>query len=314
MSNYRAGDIIRLTREYVGMSREELSDGICSPQTLYRLELGKTRVKKDLYARLMAKMERVPEKNYAVCVGKNMELLEERELLEDAMRDYDYEKADEYLKKLKEKADDNLITKQYVLKAEALLDYYCKRSDGEENIKKLEKAIRITLPDYEKCLQKKFPFTEQEIMNLMSLANAFAHTAKYDKAIAIYWKLLECLDMEYILGEYVEHMKMIIMRNLSLTYFLIEKNEEALKLNERCLELAKDNNEGREYHILLSDKAAIILEQIEKGERDGKDIELAKKYLRQSYYLAAARGDDKSAEIYRKAYEEKMGGSICMIY
>lgn len=304
MSNYRAGDIIRLTREYVGMSREELSDGICSPQTLYRLELGKTRVKKDLYARLMAKMERVPEKNYAVCVGKNMELLEERELLEDAMRDYDYEKADEYLKKLKEKADDNLITKQYVLKAEALLDYYCKRSDGEETIKKLEKAIRITLPDYEKCLQKKFPFTEQEIMNLMSLANAYAHTDKYEKAITIYQKLLECLDMEYILGEYVEHMKMIITRNLLIAYFSIEKSQEALKLNERCLELAKDNNEGREYHILLSDKAAIILGQIEKGERDGKDIDLVRKYLRQSYHLAAARDDEKSAEIIKEVWRK----------
>lgn len=62
MSNYRAGDIIRMTREYIGMSREELSEGICSPQTLYRLENGITRIKKDLYARLMAKMERIPEK------------------------------------------------------------------------------------------------------------------------------------------------------------------------------------------------------------------------------------------------------------
>ena len=62
MSNYRAGDIIRMTREFVGMSREELSDEICSVQTLYRIESGKTRVKRELYARLMAKMERVPEK------------------------------------------------------------------------------------------------------------------------------------------------------------------------------------------------------------------------------------------------------------
>lgn len=37
MSNYRAGDIIRMTREFVGMSREELSDEICSVQTLYRI-------------------------------------------------------------------------------------------------------------------------------------------------------------------------------------------------------------------------------------------------------------------------------------
>ena len=46
MSNYRAGDIIRMTREFVGMSREKLSDEICSVQTLYRIESGKTRVKR----------------------------------------------------------------------------------------------------------------------------------------------------------------------------------------------------------------------------------------------------------------------------
>jgi len=297
-----------MTREYVGISREELSDGICSPQTLYRLEYGKTRVKKDLYARLMAKMERVPEKNYAVCIGKNMELLDERELLEKAMREYDFEKADKILEELKEKADDNLITRQYVLKAEALLDYYCKRSDGEETIKKLEEAIRVTLPEYEKCLQKKFPFTEQEIMNLMSLANAYFHMEKYEKAISIYQKLLECLNMEYIFGEYVDYMQRLIMRNLSLAYLETKRYEEAMELNDKCLKLAKEKNDGRDYHVLLSDKAAIILSQIKNGERGVSDRELAKKYLRQSYFLAAAKGGEKPAEIYRKAYVKEFEG------
>lgn len=121
MSNYRAGDVIRMTREYMGISREELSEGVCSPQTLYRIEYGKTRVKKELYARLMEKMERIPGKNYAVCVGKNMELLEERELLESAMEKNDYEEAQRRLKEMKEQADDNVVTRQYVGKAEILL-------------------------------------------------------------------------------------------------------------------------------------------------------------------------------------------------
>lgn len=310
MSNYRAGDVIRMTREYIGISREELSDGICSPQTLYRLECGKTRVKKELYAKLMAKMERVPGKNYAVCVGKNMELLEERELLEAAMRRFDYEKADEYVKRLKEKADDNLITKQYVLKAEALLDYYCKRCSEEETIKRLEESIRLTLPEYEKCLEKRFPFTEQEIMNLMSLAGAYFHTDKEEKAIKIYQKLLECLDMEYIFGESVEHIKGVIMRNLSAAYFSIGKREEALKLNEQCLEYARKSNDGLGMYALLSDKAAIMLKQIKVGERDKADISLAKKYLRQSYILTVAKEDEKSAQLMERVYKKEFGENM----
>ncbi len=198
MSNYRAGDVIRMTREYMGISREELSEGVCSPQTLYRIEYGKTRVKKELYARLMEKMERIPGKNYAVCVGKNMELLEERELLESAMEKNDYEEAQRRLKEMKEQADDNVVTRQYVGKAEILLDYYCGKIDAETAINRLEENIKLTVPAYEECLKKDFPFTEQEIMNLTSIANAYFHKKSYEQAIQIYERLLDTLKMDYI--------------------------------------------------------------------------------------------------------------------
>ena len=60
----------------------------------------------------MAKMERVPEKSYAICVGKNLE--RGTKTFEQAMQNYDYEKADLYLGRMKEKADDTVITVQYL--------------------------------------------------------------------------------------------------------------------------------------------------------------------------------------------------------
>lgn len=310
MSNYRAGDVIRMTRLAIGMSQEELSENICSVQTLHRIENGKTRVKKELYERFMAKMERVPEKNYAVCVGKDMELLEERKLFEDAMGRYDYKKAEKYLKQMKEKADDNLITKQYLLKAEALVNYYCGRIDEEEKIKKLEEAIKVTLPDYEKYIEKEFPFTEQEIMNLMSVAIGYCYLDRQEKAIKLYEKLLQCLDMDYIAGEYVEHMKVIIMRNLSVAYAEIKKYEKALLLNEECMNLAKENNDGVNLAVILSDKAGIILRQIESREIEDLDRCLAERCLRQSYYLSAARKDMKIARIINKFYKKEFEESF----
>lgn len=40
MANYRAGDVIRMTRNAVGITQEDLSDGICSVETLSRIENG----------------------------------------------------------------------------------------------------------------------------------------------------------------------------------------------------------------------------------------------------------------------------------
>lgn len=183
MSYYRTGDIIRLTRIANGLSQEELSYGICSVQTLHRIENGKTRVKKELYYRLMERMERVPEKTYAVCVGKDLELLEERMKFEDCMNEMEYEKADEYVRIIKEKADGNLITQQYVKKAEALVEYHCKRIDEEMLIERLEEVIGLTVPDYRDYLDKKYPFTEQELLCLLNIAQNYTKLDKYDEAI-----------------------------------------------------------------------------------------------------------------------------------
>ena len=47
MANYRAGDVIRLTRQAVGMTQETLCENICSVETLSRIENGKHKVKRE---------------------------------------------------------------------------------------------------------------------------------------------------------------------------------------------------------------------------------------------------------------------------
>ena len=49
MANYRANDVIRLTRKAVGLSQEAISEGICSVETFSRIERGKTKIKGDTY-------------------------------------------------------------------------------------------------------------------------------------------------------------------------------------------------------------------------------------------------------------------------
>ena len=40
MANYRVGDIIRLTRIASGLTQEQLSENICSVETMSRIENG----------------------------------------------------------------------------------------------------------------------------------------------------------------------------------------------------------------------------------------------------------------------------------
>ena len=304
MSNYRAGDVIRLTRIANGISQEALSDGICSVQTLHRIENGKTRVKQELYRKLMEKMERIPEKNYAVCVGRDMELLEERFHFENAMNCYDYENAEKHLNSMKEHADNNIITEQYLKRAQNLLLYYQKKIDEAELIRQLEASLSLTVPDYMHMLDKNFPFTEQELLHLMSIANAYAHQNQFDDSILILKKVICCIEMEYMSGSYTEHIKLICKRNLAVYYSKKGEYKEAILLLQECVEPAKVKNEGKMLLIILNDISCVLMNQIEAGEKDKNYISDIKKYMKQSYYIALAKDNKMFAQKESKHFME----------
>lgn len=101
-------------------------------------------------------MGRDTSRCYALCMSKDMELLEERIWLEDALSKFDYREADRYLSILKRKIADTPMNQQYIARIEGLLDYRNKRIDAEEWIKREENAIRITVPEYRSiCLLRK---------------------------------------------------------------------------------------------------------------------------------------------------------------
>lgn len=185
MANYRVGDIIRLTRIASGLTQEQLSENICSVETMSRIENGKHGVKKDIYQKLMEKMNRNPERSYAICVDKDMQIIEERAAFEEAMTRHDFERADEYMTLLKEKAGESVLTKNYVRRESAFLDFYQNRITSTELVEILEELAEETVPDYRRYMEEKiiFPFTEQEIILFKRLAVAYGRNDKNELAL-----------------------------------------------------------------------------------------------------------------------------------
>lgn len=201
MANYRVGDIIRLTRIASGLTQEQLSENICSVETMSRIENGKHGVKKDIYQKLMEKMNRNPERSYAICVDKDMQIIEERAAFEEAMTRHDFERADEYMTLLKEKAGESILTKNYVRRESAFLDFYQNRITSAELVEILEELAEETVPDYRRYMEEKiiFPFTEQEIILFKRLAVAYGRNDKNELALEISEMLLRSLRSKYMI-------------------------------------------------------------------------------------------------------------------
>ena len=202
MSNYKVGDIIRLTRNSLGISQEELSFGICSVQTLHRIENGKCRVKKDTYKKLMERMGRNGERNFCSLYVDNFAVLDMKVKADTALSKFDYEKAEKYLKELKPWLKEAVINKQYVLLKESVINFRLNRISKEQYLKGLEEALGLTIPDYNELLDKVYPFMEEEITILVNISNAYKVHKNYEKSIRIMKMLLRRIHFQIHCEDY----------------------------------------------------------------------------------------------------------------
>lgn len=318
MANYRAGDVIRLTRNAVGMTQEELSEGICSVETLSRIENGRHKIKRDTYRKLMEKMGRGVHDNCAVCMGADMSLLEEYTLLEDAMAKREYDTAKWYLTRMRGKISDSLIDRQYLKRIEALLAYRLEECSVQMFAVQLQEAMEMTIPDYADYLwgeksDKVYPYREQEILILMGMGTAYNAMGKLEKSIAVYETIIRSMDAGYMDEKNAAELKLINLANLSIPLRRLGRHEEALAKAEEGLKIAVSRRYVHTLVELLVSAAWIriqISERAQKSEKQEQEILNAKKMMRQAYYIAAARKDiynqKKISEYLKNHFEDEI--------
>lgn len=299
MANYKAGDVIRLTRNAVGMTQEELSDGICSVETLSRIENNRHKIKRDIYRRLMERLERGIHDNCAVCMGNDMSLLEEYILLEDTLSKREYDISKQYLAHICEKISDSVVDRQYLKRVRALVDYELGEISAQAFIKQLQEAMEMTIPAYESYLWgdqrgRIYPYREQEILILMGMGIAYYDVGELDKDIIIYETIIRSLDAGYMDEKNAAELKLINLANLARPLGKLGRYEEALAKAEEGLNMAISRGYAHGLVELMMGVAGCRM-RIAKNSVDTKrkqqELAESKKMMQQAYYIAAARKD-----------------------
>src|SRR5690554_3061941 len=103
MGRYRLGDIIRMTRKSLSITQEQLSEDICSVETLSRIETGKQDPSRDVYELLMERMGRIRERAYSMLSVSDFKVLEKTQQFEGCIKAFDYHRAEYILEDIKKK-------------------------------------------------------------------------------------------------------------------------------------------------------------------------------------------------------------------
>ena len=191
MQNFFLGDYIKQKRLDLGLTQEQLCDGICEPMTLSRLENGKQTPSRNRINALLQRMG-LPDDRYFALLSKNE--LEMEALQKEIVACNVTERVAEGFEKLAQfealAAPDDQIAQQFALRSRVLLGRLEGRYTPMEQITLLMQAIRLTVPRFDLENIESFLYTKDEITIINQIGLAYSDDGQNKKAAEIYYQLL----------------------------------------------------------------------------------------------------------------------------
>lgn len=277
-----------MTRKSLSITQEQLSEDICSVETLSRIETGKQNPSRDVYELLMERMGRVRNRAYSILSVSDFKVLEKMQLFEEAILSYDYHRAEYILEEIMKKPGNTNLDKQFMIRAKSLIDYRMGRISTDEFLEELIKAIRITIPKFGDISLVNWPLTYNETNIILNISTAYAEKQDYQKGINILEEAYSAIKKSYMDEEFRITMQVIILNNLSKWYGLLEDHQKAIDVSLEGLKLCKEYKISSVLPNLLYSSAWNMEQLIDKGVLSKENKRECINLLKQAYYISCA--------------------------
>ena len=300
MKNVFLGEYIKQRRLDLGLTQEQLCEGICEPMTLSRLENGKQTPSRNRINALLQRLG-LPDDRYFALLSKNE--LETEALQKEIVACNVTEKVPEGFEKLaqfEKLADpDDPIAQQFILRSREVLGCLDRRYTPQERINLLMQAIRLTVPRFELDQIEQFLYSRDEIKIINQIGIAYSDEGQNEKAAEIYAQLLR-----YVRKHFKETITSIgvlplILYNYSRVLDLCGRYREGAELAQECRKACIQYGHYQELPRCLEIEA-------ECRHFMGDDKNSRELYY-QSYYLCKVIGYQVGLDVVIKEAKEYLG-------
>lgn len=297
MQNFFLGDYIKQKRLDLGLTQEQLCEGICEPMTLSRLENGKQTPGRNRINALLQRMG-LPDDRYFALLSKNE--LEMEALQKEIVACNVTEQVAEGFEKLAQfealAAPDDQIAQQFILSSKVLLGRLDGRYMPREQIDMLMQAIRLTVPRFDLENIESFLYTKDEITIINQIGLAYSDDGQNKKAAEIYYQLFR-----YVRKHFKETITLIgalplVLYNYARVLDLCGRYEEGAELAQECRKACIQYGHYQELPRCLEIEA--------ECRHFMGDEEISKELYYQSYYLCKVVEYQVGLEIVKKEAKE----------
>lgn len=303
MGVYQVGEVIKKTRESLGITQEELCDGICSVETLSRIENGKRAPSRSNFRALMDKMGKSGEKYMPFVHSKDMKTIMEAMDIDVLIAHTKYDEADKKLEHFKEMISlKDKVNRQYVIKTQALINHRLGRIDAQTYRAQLTEAFLCTVPNYKKGILPLGIYSRHEIMIYCNIAISYSLEGDQDTAIKMLRQAEAYFDTTHVSTEERAISETLILADLGQCLGIRGDTKEAIKVEERGLKKCLDSGISNilEYFLYNIAFEKEILQEDEKA---------CKELLLQAYFVAELN-DNRYMMDHIKKHMKKMYGEM----
>lgn len=287
------GLIIQKRREMLGISQEDLADGICSVPTLSRIENG----------------TRMPTKN-------NFEVLLQRLGYSDAVSDHFVDKQDfqlhnlkydirqayiaHNLQKCKELLDEfkgliknpTNIDEQFVILYDVIINL--NKYSNKQVIDLLEKAIRLTYPNFN-TESVSFLLSYEELTILNNIAVSYAIDEQIKKAIDIFYNLKKFYDLHVVNIEEALRTKLMVLTNLIQALDIAGRYDECIEIADEVIKACKET-----ARVRWLAKAELIKAQVLYKKFGDKHLDTITQLIKDAYCSAYILNDAEEISLIKE--------------
>lgn len=298
MGVYPVGELIRRTRESLGIARKDLCEGICTLETLCRIENGNRSPNRANFQALMERMGKSGDKYKVFVHSDDIDIIEKGKELELLLTIRNYEELSNKVAYLKQQLDvEDGVNRQYIIRMQAFADYGTGKIGVREKREMLVEALCCTVPRYQEGIVPKGLFSRNELLLFCNIAVSYAQEESYDMALCLLRQLEQYFVNTNIDMEERSISEALLLSNLSHCLGRNGDIEEAIEKGRKAIALCITTGKcGTLSNLLYND--AFGNELLNRNKNN------CRKKLIQAYYVAELTGDKQMMDHIHKHMKE----------
>lgn len=297
---------ISRARQQQGYSQEALSEDICTPETLSRIETGKRAPNQRTYKALAKKLSLQEEYYYSEIETDDFSVLDKKAQVDKLIMNWEFEKAEVAVNELKETIDLSCgCNRQYIEEMLCIIGLELGRIDKEEMFSLLKNILAVTIENMpEETDVQKWPetfwkrsFTTVEVSVMIQIADVLTNMKLIEQAAFLMEKVMTGYLQSRVKPEFHFRTIILIVARLSSYYGVLAKYEKALQYAEEGIRLSLVSGTRKLLPFFVNNRGAVA--ECLGNKKAGLY------YYKQAFYsaeLLKKKSDDF------KSYYEKLAG------